>query len=893
MMKPSKTLSDAHVVLLAVQAASDSDFDALLQLSKWRPEILSHILLYRLLFSFCPIESSENSSVAKFLKCLGQDPEPADTPALDPSIVNLSQNEAISRCRNLRLQSVPDSRFFQSQSHLAKFVIAWAKRLELFEGTVQPAAEFVSEFIAQDADLQLWYETYMVPVLKLQYEFYPEADNVITLERMEQLAGSGGIRTLIHCAETRQDPASLARDLEEVVAPWVQGANRMKRRKLDTGMRPTDEEDETTWGPLYDWLVTSSTTDFIFSAQTYLAWNGPKSPFITEDDVSRFAQTGMAIVYGCSTTTPEAQNICEEILEKAANAVGLKVPDRQQREKDISVTQVPAEHLYETDLLQNSLLKSSNAFTQVSDFSVSLLSGLLATRKVLSAYDISLTTSELARICIFGSERRHKDELRRLLQYVPMQTRRAVDWGSVRQQVLWLRTWARSDQTTSSDDRTGFFSRLSAGYIEIQVLDALLKAAQYTTIKETYLSTPFAPLPVPEVEDRIVAAIYDAYDNATNGNRDRGGIKRANELFKVFYPFFAESSEFTSIDHLIKATHSLSFYQLTLQHGVPFKPVAIRVQKDPLTLLEKVLEQDSKAYTKVDDLLQIGRNLVQARLPKSGSAVDETEPLELRISHAEHRITYAAIMAALAAEDFDTAYAYITTRLQTSSEEARGSELADDTSWRAAYAAGRYRPSASPKSLAARINSLSQRMELLSRALMLAPSGEALSGILATWRRYEEELDTLKSQAVEEERAFEAKADASLPGAFGMEDREADYVETKRALARRSAPAGLGPSYEEDAPMGLFDVARGAASAFRRSAAFPLSPSTLQNLKIKSPVVGTHDRQREQATSPTSDDGGRVRKRDMVASMVGSGLGWVLGAQPQDRTDYRRESLPE
>jgi hypothetical protein len=422
--------------------------------------------------------------------------------------------------------------------------------------------------------------------------------------------------------------------------------------------------------------------------------------------------------------------------------------------------------------------------------------------------------------------------------------------------------------------------------VETQILDALLKASQYSLVQEIYLTSASPQLSSSEVEARVVAAIYEAYDNASNGNRDRGGMKRANDILKVFRSNFTQSSTLSSIDYLIKATHSLSFYQLTLQHGVPFKPVAIRVQKDPLTLLEKVLEQDARAYTKLDDLLEIARSLVRAHLSNRGNMVDDSEPLELRILLAEQRVTYAAIMAALATNDFDTAYAYITTRLHTSAEQPAGSVSTDDTSWRAAYAAGKYRPSASPKSLNARIDSLAQRMELLSRALMLAPSGEALSGILATWRRYEEELDGLKTQAVEEERAFDAKADASLPGAFGVEDREADVAETQRVMARRNGPTASGPSYEEEAPLGLFDVARGAASALRKSAAFPLGSNGLRDLKIGSGMAQSQDTQREQASSPTSDDGRRLRKRDMVANMVGSGLGWVLGAQPQDRVDY-------
>jgi hypothetical protein len=310
-------------------------------------------------------------------------------------------------------------------------------------------------------------------------------------------------------------------------------------------------------------------------------------------------------------------------------------------------------------------------------------------------------------------------------------------------------------------------------------------------------------------------------------------------------------------------------------------------------LVGKVLEQDTRAYTKLDDLLEIGRNLILAHLPNRGSAAEDSEPVEMRLLDAEHRITYLAIMAALAANDFDTAYAYITTRLSSTPGQPSSSSFADDISWRAAYAAGKYRPGQTPKSLNARIDSLTQRMELLSRALMLAPSGEALSGILATWRRYEEELEAMKTQAVEEERAFDAKADASLPGDFGLDDRDADAAETKRAMARRSGPGtGTGPSYEEEAPMGLFDVARGAAAALRKSAAFPLGSAGLQDLKIRD--VGAMS---ENANSIDSNEAGRVRKRDMVTNMVTSGLvsgmGWVLGAQPQDRAEQNFRSEAE
>jgi hypothetical protein len=742
----------------------------------------------------------------------------------------------------------------------------------------------VEKFIEDDADLRLWYETYLVPLLRLQYDFYPDAYDVVNLESIENLSGAGGISTLLQYAERQRNPSVLARDLEQVVSPWVYGANRAKRRRLES-QSENDAIEETPWEPVYDWLISLSMKTFDVAAKAYVEWSGPVESSQSAGEAARYAQTGLAMIYGCPGASTDAHVICGQVLGKVAELAGLHQIDLSQAEPEIVLPENATKGLNETDLLSHALTKRTNGFTRPSEFSVQLLAGLLNTAKILSGYGLAWTIGDLARTCVFGSERRHKDELRRLLQHIPLQTRRVIDWRSVRQRILYLRSWSTKQRSVGSE-RSAFLSRLSLNYVETQILDALLKASQYSLVQEIYLTSASPQLSSSEVEARVVAAIYEAYDNASNGNRDRGGMKRANDILKVFRSNFTQSSTLSSIDYLIKATHSLSFYQLTLQHGVPFKPVAIRVQKDPLTLLEKVLEQDARAYTKLDDLLEIARSLVRAHLSNRGNMVDDSEPLELRILLAEQRVTYAAIMAALATNDFDTAYAYITTRLHTSAEQPAGSVSTDDTSWRAAYAAGKYRPSASPKSLNARIDSLAQRMELLSRALMLAPSGEALSGILATWRRYEEELDGLKTQAVEEERAFDAKADASLPGAFGVEDREADVAETQRVMARRNGPTASGPSYEEEAPLGLFDVARGAASALRKSAAFPLGSNGLRDLKIGSGMAQSQDTQREQASSPTSDDGRRLRKRDMVANMVGSGLGWVLGAQPQDRVDY-------
>lgn len=339
----------------------------------------------------------------------------------------------------------------------------------------------------------------------------------------------------------------------------------------------------------------------------------------------------------------------------------------------------------------------------------------------------------------------------------------------------------------------------------------------------------------------------------------------------------------------------MSFYSLTLQHGVPFQPVSIRVHADPLFLIEKVLDQNVKGYTKLDDLLSIGKNLVAAgfppMLPEDGSYYGHTPSAEDAVT-AERRIISLAISSALASDDFDTAYSYIFTRLAPQSTPPISSPptnpfAQDNISWRAVYNTGRYLPpTSSSPNLQTQIIQLSQRMELLSLALVLVPSPDPLPEILGAWRRCDEEMNVFHARETEEEEAWDAKGDdiSVVPGGFGPTDSEQDAFETKQQHARRARTQHQhGRSHQAEAPMGLFEVARGAAMALHKNA-FPLHSSAASSAASRPTAVehGNHE-----GGEDHEDGEERMRKRDVVSNMVtgglASGIGWVLGAQPVNR----------
>lgn len=53
--------------------------------------------------------------------------------------------------------------------------------------------------------------------------------------------------------------------------------------------------------------------------------------------------------------------------------------------------------------------------------------------------------------------------------------------------------------------------------------------AEYQLAVDLYTKSE-SPLNAPQVEAAVQEAIFTAYDNASNGNRTRGGMKRAYDM---------------------------------------------------------------------------------------------------------------------------------------------------------------------------------------------------------------------------------------------------------------------------------------------------------------------------------------------------------------------------
>jgi protein transport protein SEC39 len=903
-MASTGKLSAAHVILLATRLCSDANIEAFRSLRAHYPDVLSEEAVYRIILTFLP-EETEPALYRPLLKD-SRNEDGQFTSALDTSPVHeLSEESARAQVQQLHLRQVLpfDSNHNTKEDLRSNFLLQRAHQVDTATGDLLAILQLVEPFVDDSELLRNWLISTLLPLLRKDYEYYPDNSARLSLNEMEGLRGSGGVEILLQHAKKNPIDSAIGRDLRGIVGPWKYGGNQSKRRKVshedDIQSKNSSGrmDDGDNWQDVNEWIISTSQLDHTLASRVVVEWDGPQDVDLggydsqTPSDLGggltlRYCQAALATIYAAEGTSEQVELDCRRILHRVQVLSRLEQPPDHDPTKflpDIPPLPPSVVESSRAALLHNALLQSDNELTTPSIGVLNFMNGVLSSLRALHDLHNPLSPRAVIEMCLFSTEERQQQELQKILQQAARSSGSNADWRSIREQVRWLRFWEteprKSKSVPDGFSHRSLFWKVGTQYFERAFLGALLTAGQHQTAVDIYLSSGNGPLDLEEVENCVRESILGSYDNASNGNRTRGGMKRASEALKAFQSHFPQSSSIHKLEYLIAATHALSFYHLTLQHGVPFRPVSIRVHQDPLSLLEKVLEQNSKAYTKLDDLLFIGRNLVAAGLPtpsKGASRAADSETLESKTFDAEHRITYLAITSALSSNDFDTAYSYILTRLSPSTGP-KSSAFVDDSSWRAAYAAGRHRPPSSPQTLALRIADLSKRMELLSLALTLAPTPEPLSEILGTWRRCEEEMNSLRSQEAEQEQAWDDRGDGTIPGGFAPEGRDVDIAETRREIEKRASSRRAG-GYEDEAPVGLFDVARGAARAIGKSA-FPLRGGQ-RPLHIQDHGIGL-----ENEAQSGSDDH-RVRKRDVVSNMVTgglkSGLGWVLGAQPLD-----------
>lgn len=326
----AKELSQAQCILLAVHYASSADIKALHSFTPTRLDALDPELVLRILLTYLP-ESTEPREYTGYVEevasrlYLDYNREEVD---VDTSpVAALTEEQAQKKVKKLHLPELAAPNFPPDapQDLLTRFLCHRAYRIDAETGLLNLIPHLVEPFVGRNDFLRVWYISVVLPILRLQLEYYPKDGTVpeMLLSDFEKLDGRKGLDFLLIKGEqedgkvptdapTDGKRTTISRDVKGLVGPFMfarggsrrrgsYGHTERKRRKL--GQAPKDpgvkqgagdvddlelgfkkvaldgitEEDRTghDWEYMFQWIVFHAQNNFPCVTHCIEDWDGP------------------------------------------------------------------------------------------------------------------------------------------------------------------------------------------------------------------------------------------------------------------------------------------------------------------------------------------------------------------------------------------------------------------------------------------------------------------------------------------------------------------------------------------------------------------------------------------------------------------------------------------
>ncbi|PTB63573.1 secretory pathway Sec39 [Trichoderma citrinoviride] len=904
----SSLLSPGKVLLLAAHYATHGDIESLACLASRQAKVLHKELLLRILLTYLP-ETVKPPTYAGFLLALARDSLEGDTEGeLDTTPVeHLSEDEVIRQARKLHLQQLVSAET-PSDFHndpISNFLILRSYKIDSEAGLLSQIPSLLAPFLSHSPALRLWTTSTVIPYVRRNVEYYADENPVYSLLDFQKLSDPAAVLFLLSRTGSREeDKGFIGRDVRGLVGPWLHGKSRWTSKPASDSQSAADDAESSLlspgWEQFLEWLVNQAATSWTVAVAVAEQWGGPKDIDLGEMADLEFtepqhqylllgyARAILASAYLISEATVEALSGAYRMVYKMRSMLGYsEIPPTL----DVAVSQLPSlsgidvsSHvgMKTATYMRNDLLLEQNPLTSPTEGAMALLTALILSASICTSLGVPCSVKKAGDLAFIQDQREQKSEIAKLIRSASAQAHGDEDryWSQVRTKMLWLNTWGVDGDRSTNLEIRGMLGAVPKEFVETEILKALLSGSRYTLAKSIYEDSSEQPLAAEVIQDTVYQAALRAFDNASNPNRSRGGLKKCDEIIHSFPKTLNKTHPATKrVEALLRCTHALSEYRLTLKQGEPFKPVVLRVHSDPISIIDKVLEQNPKAYTRLPEFLEMAANMVRAGITQQARSVKFDSPAEdssKELVRAEKLIIALCIEAALREDDFETAYSYVVSRLEAPASGGGGSQEQDEWSWKAALKAGQYVrtdrtllpthlgiASGNPE-----IRHLEQRIECLATALRVAPASQLLE-ILKTFRRCEEQLDS----AIAEEAAAEASwaAAGEVPGAFETAG-PAHGLQSSRNMTATAAS-----KQAEEAPMSLFDLSRATASVASRNFTrlSSLSSSLAGAASLASSTTSNSTLGEQQAPQ-------RLRKRDQLreaaTGTLVSGVGWLIGA---------------
>ena len=509
-------LHPAHVILQAIQYIVEANIPALRSLVASHAGVLQVELVLRALLTYLP-ESTDPGLYTGFLRDLFNGTlSPLDaTDEFPSSILELSDVEARRQVRKLHLLQL--TKYFDNDGNLvdplSSFLLDRAHRIDSEIGALPVLQQLLEPFLDHSQYLRTWAISKLLPLLRLDYEYYPDRAPEYSIKTFEALQVGEAVSSLLSEAlrqDYEHDDIDLGRDLRGLVGPWMYGYSR-KRRKLSTVERGNTQKATTEntltqegrstpleWSYVNDWLLELSIRDLSQATKAFQQWDGPQDvdygdwddgvveadKELNLDQPICYAQSGLAMIYSTHSTSSNVFVESDRTIHRVAELLGFRT-DRKLRLEDLKSSPLELsagfiESLSPAYLLHNDLLRASNSLTYPTNEAIELANFTVFSGHILQSLGLFQPTKDILVTAVFGTASDQRNILRKTLHALRQQYSNFKDdssWKRCREQLLWLHDWGLSNSSRANDTQKlslGVFCKIDVDELEVEFLKVLL-----------------------------------------------------------------------------------------------------------------------------------------------------------------------------------------------------------------------------------------------------------------------------------------------------------------------------------------------------------------------------------------------------------------------------------
>lgn len=498
----SQSLSAPRVLLLAVHLATKSDVEGLAALATQHPAVLHTDLLLRVILTCLPetLPSAHYVSLIQRIQTGSLAGSPGQETVDDSSVQDISDAEAVKKVRKLKLlplawDDAPDD---ARNDSFALFLLHRAHRVDEEAGLLTQLPELVAPFLDHAPCVRSWAVSTLLPLLRRNYEYYPDEPIHLTLSAFERLDDrSAATLILSQTGLSERDLAHIGRDLRGLIGPWLHDRTRWSQ----TGPRSQDTEAPEDgasgkhcpgWEQVLEWLVTQATRSWRVAIKAVDQWDGPGdvdlgaygNSWLDEEEQSylerRYARAILAAAYSVPEPTIDALSDVNKVISKVMSLL----------DQDACPTLGVASSLLppfldDTGILcpqnathmRNHQLSESNPLTTPGETQTQLLHTLTLSAYILTKAGAPCTVRRAGELAFLQDEREQKAEAVRFISSLGQNGPKNDDkyWIRARNELLWLRDWGADEASDEpSPQSRGVFGQLEKEFLEIECLKAFL-----------------------------------------------------------------------------------------------------------------------------------------------------------------------------------------------------------------------------------------------------------------------------------------------------------------------------------------------------------------------------------------------------------------------------------